>query len=184
MDYARAGYSSKTDYEEDREVVRQTLAVLADHFGVPVKIIKFNPASSYCWAMYREKKIKVGMALMKDWGKSGYREYKTLQYIIGLKWKRGEWKREAHKTLIGKKAIQAIMCHEYAHLLSYERWGATLGRNHQIMFQATVAEVYDFMFGADFGATDRFLDKKGDKWLVELTMRDVLIRHENGLRGA
>lgn len=183
MDYARAGYTSKDEYEDDREVVRRSLAVLEHHFGTEVKRIKFNPASEWCTARYKENRITVGMALLKDWKKNGYREYKTLQYIIGLKWKRGEWKRQGHKTLVGKKAIQAIMCHEYAHLLSYERWGSTLGRNHQIMFQATVAEVYDFMFGADFGATDRFLDKKGDDWLVQLTMNDTLIRHENGVRG-
>ena len=165
--YLRAGYTQRSDYQKDLEIVTDTLEELEDHFGLEVKEVKVNPASDWCRAMLLEQKIKVGMNLIRRWSEIGYAEYKTLQYLIGLKWKRGERFRRYHKTLIGDKTIQAIMCHEYAHLLSFSRWGYH-GDNHQIMYQSTVAEVYDFMFGPEFGATDRFLDKKGEKWLMEV----------------
>lgn len=131
-------------------------------------------------ATYQERVVKVGMALIRRWSETGYREYKTLQYIIGLKWKRGELFRRRHKTLIGPKAIQAVMCHEYAHLLCYDTYGRTFGRGHGILFQQVVAEMYDFMFGDSFGAVDRFLDKKGEKWLAELYVLEVAYRHKQG----
>lgn len=179
--HGRAGYLQKEDYERDQDVVRDALAKLEDHYGLEVKKIKFIPASNWCKAMYQGQEIKVGMSIVRDWSVTGYCEYKTLQYIIGLKWKRGERFRRSHKTLIGPKAIQAIMCHEYAHLLCYEIYGLSFGRGHGIFFQQVVAEMYDFMFGKDFGAVDRFLDKKGLKWLGELHVWEVA--HDYNLGG-
>lgn len=180
--YGRAGYLCKEHYERDQDVVRDALVKLEDHYGLEVKRIKFNPASFWCRATYRGQVIKVGMAIIRDWSIEGYCEYKTLQYIIGLKWKRGEVFRRNHKTLIGAKAIQAIMCHEYAHLLCYDIYGLSFGRGHGIFFQQIVAEMYDFMFGKDFGAVDRFLDKKGLKWLGELLVWEVAQKHSLGGR--
>jgi len=177
VDYALAGYTHNADYVTDMGVVYDALAKLQDRFGLEVKRVKFNPASERCRAMYRGQKIKVGMVVIREWSEIGYCEYKTLQYLIGLKWKRGEMFRRYHKTLIGPKAIQAVMCHEYAHLLSYEIYGRTFGRGHGVLFQQVVAEMYDFMFGDDFGAVDRFLKKKGEKWLSELYVWEVAYRH-------
>lgn len=175
--YGRAGYLYEEQYEADQQEVRDTLVVLEDRYGVEIKKIKFNPASDWCRAIYQDRRISVGMALIREWSATGYCEYKTLQYIIGLKWKRGEVFRRQHKTLIGRKAIRAIMCHEYAHLLCYDTYGQTFGRGHGILFQQIVAEIYDFMFGDGFGAVDRFLKKKGKKWLEELHVWEVAQRY-------
>ena len=180
MDHARAGYTHKEGYEAHQQEVRDALAVLEDHYGLEVKRIKFNPASTWCRAMYQGQVVKVGMALIRDWSERGYCEYRTLQYIIGLKWKRGDRNRRHHKILIGRKAIQAIMCHEYAHLLCHETYGKVFGRGHGVLFQQIVAEIYDFMFGDSFGAVDRFLKKKGKKWLSELHAWEVAQRYKQG----
>jgi hypothetical protein len=176
--HGRAGYLCKEHYERDQAVVYEALGKLQDRYGLEVKRIKFLPASHWCRAMYQGQVIKVGMKIIREWSIEGYCEYKTLQYIIGLKWKRGEVFRRSHKTLIGRKAIQALMCHEYAHLLSYETYGQTFGRGHGIFFQQIVAEVYDFMFGPEFGAVDRFLNKKGLKWLGELHVWEVARKYK------
>ena len=178
--YGRAGYLCKEHYERDQDVVRDTLATLEDRYGLEVKEIKFNPASDWCRANYRVQRISVGMSVIRNWSVTGYCEYKTLQYIIGLKWKRGEVFRRQHKTLIGRKAIQALMCHEYAHLLCYNTYGKVFGRGHGVLFQQVVAEMYDFMFGDSFGAVDRFLKKKGEKWLSEVYVWEVAYRHKQG----
>ncbi len=178
MDYARAGYTHQEGYEAHQQEVRDTLAVLTGRYGIPIKKIKYNPASNWCRAMYRINEIRVGMVMVRNWSRDGYCEYRTLQYIIGLKWKRGDAFRQHHKTLIGRKSIQAIMCHEYAHLLSYETYGKVFGRGHGVLFQQIVAEIYDFMFGEDFGAVERFLNKKGKKWLSELHAWGIAQRHK------
>ena len=173
MSYAKAGYLMMEDYERDQQVVRETLATLVDQYGLEVTKIRFNPASLWCRANYQSKRISVGMTIVREWAEIGYSEYKTLQYLIGLKWKRGERFIRNHKTLKGAKAIQAIMCHEYAHLIAYDTYGRTFGRGHGILFQQTVAEIYDFMFGDSFGAVDRFVKKKGKQWLSEMHAWEV-----------
>jgi len=182
-EYHRAGYKYEADYRADQQVVHDTIRKLEDHFELKIIHLRFNPASGGCTAYSRLRKIHIGMNLLQIWGRKGYCEYKTLQYLIGLRWRRGEYFRAHHPDLVGNKAVQAIVCHEYAHLLSYSRYGK-LGRGHQIMFQATVAEVYDFMFGPEFGATNRFLDKKGNKWLMEVKAHDTVQQHLEQIRGA
>ena len=165
--YAQAGYPNNEDFLRDKRLVLTTIDKLEEQYGLRVTEVRWNAASTVCTAFFKTKAIAVGMALLQEWGSTGYHEYATLQYLLGLRWRRGEMFRERSLELIGPKAVQAIMCHEYAHLLSYERYGSIYGRNHRTMFQATVSETYDFMFPG-FGATDRFLDRKGDQWLLEL----------------
>ena len=177
----RAGYSylyGDVEYEHHQQVILDTIDKLTDHYGVEVKKVRWNPTSTSCTAYYRDRTIGMGMTVVRHWAEHGYQEYKTLQYLLGVDQKRGE-KRE-HSHILRDKAVQAIVCHEYAHLVCYKMYGPVFGRGHGIMFQQVVAEAYDLILGADFGATERFLKKNGKKWLEQEPAFAYHAKHKGG----
>ncbi|MHA2063231.1 MAG: SprT-like domain-containing protein [Candidatus Thorarchaeota archaeon] len=175
MTYRKAGYATPAEYTIDRATAIDALDQLQDHYGLQVSQMKFTSGMQSV-AYYATKRINIGMAGVLHWRSLGFTEYCTLQYLLGLKWRRGETERQRSKFLIASKAVKAIVCHEYAHLLCYETYGKVLGRNHGIFFQQIVAEIYDFMFGDDFGAVDRFLAKKGKQWLGEVKAFEIAMK--------
>jgi hypothetical protein len=179
--HAKAGYRSASEYEHHCNLVLDTLRELEDHFGLAVDEIKFIPHSQSSTAYYKDRLLCFAGKGMKYMTDNGYFEYATLQYLIGIKHKRGVYPSlEARKDMAGDPAIIGMTCHEYAHLITYREYGYEKGRGHGVFFQQIVAECYDLMFGEDFGACDRFLERHGDKWLEAVKQHELKKRWRRG----
>ncbi len=156
--WKRAGFEGNLGYLSGTLGVRDAIAELEDRFDLSVRC-EIEPQGRGSWA-YEDGEVSIGMNGLAWYSKNGYKEYATLQYLLGLRHRRGEWPRKVHGYFADPyRAGRILAGHEYAHVLTDHM----LGRRwtHQVPYQLVYARVLDCLFPG-FGAISRVYRRHGE----------------------
>ena len=156
--WIRAGFDNAHAYSKCERSINTTIDELQYRFGTEVRAT-IKPGMGGSWAYTITGELTLGMNGIAWYVKNGYKEYATLQYMLGLRHRRGEWPRKVHGYFADPvRAGRILAGHEYAHVLCDK----ILERSwtHQVPYQLVYARVLDYLFPG-FGATHRVYRRHG-----------------------
>lgn len=168
--WEQAGFDNSLGYHSCDLGIRDAIAELEDRYAVQVRP-KIKPQGRGSCA-YPNGRLDFGMNGLAWYAKNGYKEYATLQYLLGLRHRRGEWPKKVHGYFADPyRAGRIVAGHEYAHVLTDSMLGWRW--THQVPYQLVYARVLDHLFPG-FGAVDRVYrrhDKKIHLRYTEVQMQ-------------
>ncbi len=157
--WQQAGFDNSLGYRSCELGIRDAIAELQGWYGTEVRLtIKPQVRPSGAWP---NGMLDFGMNGLAFYAKNGYCEYATLQYMLGLRHRRGEWPKKVHGYFADPyRAGRIVAGHEYAHVLT----DITLGSRwtHQVPYQLVYGRVLDHLFPG-FGAVSRVYRRHGEK---------------------
>ena len=163
VDWKKVGFASSEALTMCLNTIEETTDFLEDIWEIPLKKIQIKKWERCCWARVRERLLSFSMYNIAGWIRTGYAEYATIQYLIGVQHRRGKPRKPSPLLTTDKSVVQAIVAHEYAHIVTGVKYERLFPRSHGVEFQMVFADMLDQVFGREFGAVERLLTKKPEQ---------------------
>jgi len=116
-DWQVAGFISPEKYPQAVACVHDTLNSLEEIWKLKPSKVYFKQKQETSWAQYATQELCFGMRGVAHSALLGYVEYATLQYLIGIKHRRGE-RRKPNLLLCGVEKSTKVLFAMNTHIFS------------------------------------------------------------------